>query len=167
VNPIQHSGSAKLSLPSEREIIITRDFNAARALVFDAFTRPEHVKRWYGLRSSVLSVCEIDLRVGGAWRYVLRDPDSGAEHAFSGEYQEIVRPERLVCTERYEAVPGSDHLCTVTLTERAGKTTLHNHMQYPSVAQRDGHLQSGMEPGMQQTLDRLDELLQTLARTPL
>jgi uncharacterized protein YndB with AHSA1/START domain len=152
-------------MPSDLEIIITREFKARRALVFDAFTQPQHVKRWYGLRASELRVCEIDLRVGGAWRYVLHDVDSHTDHAFSGEYREIVRPERLVCTERYEPIAGSEHLCTVTLTELAGKTVLHNHMLYTSVEQRDGHLQSGMEPGMQQALDRLDELLQQLLPT--
>jgi uncharacterized protein YndB with AHSA1/START domain len=110
-----------------------------------------------------VTVCEIDLRVGGTWRYVLHDSSNGTDHGFSGEYREIVPPERLVSTERYEPIANSDHLNTLTLTEQDGKTTLHIHIQYPSVEQRDGHLHSGMEMGMRQTLNRLEELLESMA----
>jgi uncharacterized protein YndB with AHSA1/START domain len=164
---VTHNAPAKLSLPSDTEIIITRDFNAPRALVFEAMSKPEHVKRWYGLRYMPMPVCEIDLRVGGTWRFVLRDPESGIDHAFSGEYREIAPPDRIVFTERYEAIPGSDHVVTSTLTERDGKTTLTAHILYASKEHRDGHLASGMEHGMQETYDRLDELLATLiAQSP-
>lgn len=155
--------SLTLTLPSEREIVVTRVFNAPRRLVFEAWTKPEHVKRWFSAYGNMeMPVCEIDLRVGGHWRYVLRDPGNGNEYGFSGEYREIVPPERLVATERYEPVPGSDHLNTLTLTEQDGKTTLHVRILYESVEHRDGHLQSGMETGMRVTLDRLEELLQSM-----
>ncbi|NJR61977.1 MAG: hypothetical protein HC769_26000 [Cyanobacteria bacterium CRU_2_1] len=158
-----HRGNLTLTLPSEREIVVTRTFNAPRRLVFEAWTQPEHVKRWFGAYGNMeVPVCEIDLRVGGNWRYVLRDPSNGTEYGFSGEYREIVPPERLVVTERYEPVPGSDHVNTLTLTERDGKTMLHVHILYQSVEHRDGHLQSGMETGMRETLDRLEELLNAM-----
>lgn len=159
----QH-GNLTLTLPSDREIVLTRVFNAPRRLVFDAWTQPEHVKRWFGAYGNMeVPVCEIDLRVGGTWRYVLCDPSNGTEYGFSGEYREIVPPERLVVTERYEPVPGSEHLNTLTLTEKDGKTTLHVHILYSSVEHRDGQLQSGMEVGMRETLDCLEELLQSMA----
>lgn len=154
---------ATLTMPSDTEIVITREFDAPRALVWEAMTKPEHVRRWWGIRGSELSVCEMDVRVGGSWRYVLADSDSGREDAFSGEYHEIVPPERVVFTERYEPIPGSDHVITTTLTEQNGKTKLHAHLKYTSVEQRDGHIMSGMEGGMQETYQRLDELLEELA----
>jgi uncharacterized protein YndB with AHSA1/START domain len=149
-------------MPSDRELVITRVFNAPRRLVFEALTKPEHVKRWYGPRRLTMTLCEIDLRPGGRWRYVLRDPD-GNEHAFSGMYREIVPPERIVSTEGYEAMPGHDYLVTVTLAEQDGATTLRSHLLYQSVEDRDGHLKSGMEPGMNETFDRLNEHLQAMA----
>ncbi len=155
---------ATLTLPSDREMLITRDFDAPRRLVFEAWTRPELVRRWYGCAAFAMSVCEIDLRVGGGWRFVLNDPGTGMDHGFSGEYREIAAPERLVYTERYEPIPGSDHLVTLTFTEQAGRTTLTEHLLHASRENRDGHLQSGMEEGMQQTLDRLEELVEELAR---
>jgi len=154
----------KLTMPSDRELIITRDFDAPRALVFEAISKPEHVKRWYGLRHLELPVCEIDLRPGGKWRYVMRDPKDGAEHAFSGEYREIVPPEKIVSTERYEAIPNSDYVVTVTLTERDGKTTLTSHCVYQTKEHRDGHVMSGMERGVNENYTRLDELLAVLLR---
>ncbi|BAY24030.1 hypothetical protein NIES2100_38230 [Calothrix sp. NIES-2100] len=159
----QQNGFA-VTLPSDREILVTRVFNAPRRLVFEAWTQPEHVKRWFGVCSSMtMTVCEIDLRVGGNWRYVLQDYKNSTEHAFSGEYREIVPPERLVSTEIYEPVANSDHLNTLTLTEIDGKTTLHIYIQHQSKEQRDGHLQSGMEEGLGETLNRLEALLQSMA----
>jgi uncharacterized protein YndB with AHSA1/START domain len=151
-----------LTMPSDRELLITRTFDAPRRLVFEALTRPEHVAHWYGPRRFTLRSCEIDLRVGGSWRYVLADAD-GHEFGFSGKYQEIVPPERIVTTEGFEGMPGHEYLATVTLTEHEGKTELQSHLLYQSPADRDGHLQSGMEPGMRETYDRLAELLATLA----
>ncbi len=156
--------AATLSMPSDTEIVITREFNAPRALVFEAMSRPEQLQRWWGPRRLTMSVCEVDLRVGGAWRFVVRDPETGREDAFSGEYREIVPPDRVVFVERYEPIPGSDHVVTSTLTERDGKTTLRAHVQYASVEHRDGHLMSGMEPGLQESYQRLDEVLEELSR---
>ena len=157
------SSATSMTLPSDREILIERVFNAPRRLVFDALTRPEHVANWYGPRAMTLTSCQIDLRVGGAWRYVVRDP-AGNDFAFSGEYKEIVPPEKLVCTENFEGIPpGHDYLVTVTLDEQDGQTKLRSHLQYRSPEDRDGHIQSGMEPGMRETYDRLAELLATLA----
>jgi uncharacterized protein YndB with AHSA1/START domain len=149
-----------LTLPSDREILVTRVFNAPRQLVFEAWTQPEHVKRWFGGCSSMtVTVCEIDLRVGGNWRYVLQEPGNDTSFVLSGEYREIVPPERLVATERYEPIPGSDHLNTLTLSEQDGKTTLHILIQHESKEQRDGHFQSGMEMGLRQSLNRLEDFL--------
>ena len=150
-----------LTMPSERELLITRTFDAPRRLVFEALTRPEHVAHWYGPRSFTLRSCEIDLRVGGTWRYVLADAD-GHEFAFSGEYREIAPPERIVTTEGFEGMPGREYLATLTLDEHDGRTELRTHLVYQSAADRDGHLQSGMEPGMRETYERLAELLATL-----
>ena len=158
----QNSANTKLTMPSEREVVITRDFAAPRKLVFEAVTRPEHVRHWYGPRELTIVSCEIDLRVGGTWRYVLRDP-GGNEHGFSGMYREIVTPERLVTTEGYEAMPGHEYVATLTLDEHDGKTTMTSRLLYQSVEDRDGHLNSGMEPGMRVTYDRLAEHLQTMA----
>jgi uncharacterized protein YndB with AHSA1/START domain len=153
---------ATITLPSDRETAITRTFNAPKKLVWEALTKPEHVRRWYGLRSNELVVCEIDLRVGGKWRYVMRAPD-GNEYAFSGTYQELSPPDRLVSTELFEAMPGSEYLATMTLTESNGKTTLKNTLLYQAKEHRDGHIASGMEHGMNETFNRLDELLARLA----
>ncbi|BAY99765.1 hypothetical protein NIES37_37480 [Tolypothrix tenuis PCC 7101] len=159
----QQQNGFTVTLPSDTEILITRVFNAPRRLVFQAWTQPEHIKRWFGGCSSMtMTVCEIDLRVGGAWRYVLHEPKNNIEHAFYGEYREIVPPERLVTTEIYEPVPNSDHLNILTLNEVGGKTTLHIHIQHQSKEQRDGHLQSGMEEGLSETLNRLEALLQSI-----
>lgn len=156
----QQQNGFSVTLPSDREILITRVFHAPPQLVFEAWTQPEHVKRWFGGCSSMtMTLCEIDLRVGGQWRYVLHDSANEMEHVFSGEYREIASPDRLVSTERYEPVPGSDHLNTLTLTEQNGKTTLQILIQHQSQEQRDGHLQSGMEAGLRETLNRLEELL--------
>jgi uncharacterized protein YndB with AHSA1/START domain len=156
------SPNTTMTMPSDREIIIEREFNAPRAIVFEALTRPEHVRRWYGLRSTTLSVCQIDLRVGGKWRYVIRDAD-GNEFGFSGEYREVVPPERVVSTENFEGIPpGHDYLVTMTLTEHDGKTKMRSHLVYKCVEDRDGHVNSGMEPGMRETLDRLGELIDML-----
>lgn len=158
----QKHPAATITILSDREITITREFNAPRRLVFEAMTQPEHVRNWYGPRYLTITQCEIDLRPGGKWRYVLNAPD-GSEHAFSGVYREITPFERLVTTEGYEAIPGAEYLSTLTLEERNGKTLMTNHLLYPSIEQRDGHLNSGMEGGMQETFERLDEHLETMA----
>jgi uncharacterized protein YndB with AHSA1/START domain len=160
---LTNSSSLQVTFPSDQEIVVTRVFHAPRQLVFEAWTQPEHVKRWFGAFGNMqVPICEIDLQVGGQWRYVLRGPNSGSEYGFSGEYREIVPPERLVVTERYEPVPGSDHVNTLTLTETEGKTTLNVHILYQSAEHRNGHLEAGMETGMRVTLDYLDEYLQEM-----
>jgi uncharacterized protein YndB with AHSA1/START domain len=154
----------KVTLPSDREIRLTRAFDAPRRLVWEAITKPEHVARWWGLRGSTLTVCEMDFRPGGAWRFVLRGPD-GQDHPFKGEYREVVPPERVVSTFIYDVEGIRDHesLETLTLDERDGKTTLSVTVLHKSKEARDGHLQSGMEFGAAQSYDRLAELLRTLA----
>lgn len=154
--------SANVELVSDREILISREFNAPRRLVFEALTKPEHVKRWYGLKVLALHVCEIDLRPGGTWRYVLRAPD-GSEYGFTGVYREIVKPERIVYTENYEArMPGHEALVTTTLEETNGRTKLKTAISYPSKADRDAHIASGMEGGMRESFERMADLLLTL-----
>lgn len=151
-----------LSTPSDREIVITRVFNAPCRLVFEAWTRPEHVRHWYGPADLTLSVCQIDLRPGGSYRYVLRDA-SGQQYAFSGVYREVVPYTRLVYTDSFEAMPGHEALVTLTFEEHDGKTKLVSRSLYQTVEDRDGHISSGMEEGMKETLSRLEEHLQTLA----
>ncbi len=156
---------ATVEIVSDTEILITRSFNAPRDLVFEAMTQVEHVRHWYGCSIMKVTTCEIDLRVGGAWRYVLQMPD-GVEHGFHGVYREIVPPARLVTTENYEPIgPGHEMLATVTLEEKSGgRTVFRNRLTYASKADRDGHLGSGMETGLQESLDRLEERAAKLAR---
>jgi uncharacterized protein YndB with AHSA1/START domain len=153
-----------LTLPSDREIVMTRDFDAPRSLVFEAMSKPEHVRRWWGPRGTTLTVCEMDFRPGGAWRFVLRGPD-GQEHPFKGVYREIVPPERVVGTFIYDVEGIRDHVAieTLTLEEHDGKTRYKVTVLHKTREARDGHLQSGMEGGAIETLDRLAEFLQTMA----
>ena len=151
-----------VTLPSDKEILITRTFNAPRKLVWEAMTKPEHVQQWYGLKGTALASCEMDVRVSGKWRYVIRAPD-GSEVAFSGVYREIRAPERVVQTWNYEPIPGAESLETMTLEERDGKTLMTTRVLHKSKENRDGHLHSGMEPGMRETLARLDDLLSKIA----
>jgi uncharacterized protein YndB with AHSA1/START domain len=141
-----------------------RVFNAPRGRVFDAWTKPEQVRHWYGCGALTLIECEIDLRVGGGYCYVLRGPD-GANHGLEGTYREIVAPERLVYTERYvtQNFESNEALVTVTFTERHGKTTLTSLSVYPAREDRDAHLASGVEAGAALTLERLAEHLATMA----
>lgn len=153
----------KLAAQGEREIVATRAFDAPRELVFEAWTRPDLVKRWlYGPEEWRLAVCEIDLRVGGAARFVWRHND-GREMGMSGVYREITPPERLLFTEMWdEDWTGGETLVTMVLAEGAGKTTLTQTMLYSSRAARDAVLETPMERGMAQSYDRLAELLPAL-----
>ena len=153
--------AATVTTPAETETVITREFDAPRELVWKAMTEPEHVRQLYGLRGLSMTVCEIDLRVGGKWRYVQSDGEN--EFGFSGEYREIDPPGRLVSTEEYEAMPGTGYEVTLTLEERGGKTLMTSHLRYRAQEHRDGHIQSGMERGMNETFDRLDEHLAKMA----
>jgi uncharacterized protein YndB with AHSA1/START domain len=143
-------------------LLITRTFTAPRSLVFDAITKPEHVREWYGMSSDGMLTCDIDFRVGGGWHYVLAGEPGDADHSFSGTYHEIDPPERIVSTERYDNVPGANYQVTVTLAESNGVTTLRSHLTYPSQEWRDGHVDSGMEGGMNSSYDRLEALLSRL-----
>ncbi len=159
------SGTATVQLPSDTEILITREFAAPRHLVYRAWTTPELVKRWWsGHRGDVTSV-EIDLRAGGAWRYVMRTRE-GFDVAFHGEYREIVPDERIVSTEVYERIPNAEAeaaLNTLTLTERDGRTTLTVLVEHTERAHRDAHIDSGMEGGLQEGMDLLEQLAVSLA----
>jgi uncharacterized protein YndB with AHSA1/START domain len=153
-----------LTLPSEREIAMRRVFDAPRRRLFEAWTRPEHVRRWYGCGALTLIVCEIDLRVGGSYCYVLRGPD-GVNHSLEGTYREIVAPERLVYTERYvsQNFESNEALVTVTFSERHGKTTLASLSVHQSREDRDAQLTGGVETGAARTFERLAEHLATMA----
>jgi uncharacterized protein YndB with AHSA1/START domain len=156
------SGKLKVTLPSDREILLERVFDAPRRLVFEAMTRPELVRRWYNaFEGFTMPVCDIDLRVGGRWRYVLRSPE-GQEIAFHGEYREIVPPERIVNTEIFEAFPDEGTVCTVTLEERGDKTHYTCRVVHDTKEGRDGHIGSGMERGADLCMDRLDEVARSL-----
>lgn len=157
-------GSATVELPSDTEILITRSFEAPRTLVWDALTTPRHLLRWWGPSWAPLVACDIDLRPGGSWRYVARGED-GAELAWHGTYREVVAPERTVSTEVFEGFADAESLNTATLTEADGVTTLQTLVRHATKANRDGHVDSGMEAGMQETFDRLDDLM-TVADTP-
>lgn len=155
--------SLLVSTPSDHEIVLTRSFNAPRQRVWDAVTKVENVRRWYGCFTVAVTTCEIDLRIGGAYRYTMRTSD-GVDHTMTGIYREIVVPERIVHTEHYETtgLVTPDALVTMTLTEQAGRTTLQTVVLHPNKENRDGHLNSGMEHGARETFDRLDALLSTM-----
>ena len=151
-------GRMTLRVISELEVELTREFDAPRRLVFEALSRPEHLRRWWGPRGTAMVGCEIDFRPGGRYRFVLRR-DKGPEYAFRGEYREIVPPEKVVQTFEFEGMPGSVSVETLTLTERDGRTTLRTTSRMDSVEARDAMLRSGMEAGAAETYDRLEELL--------
>jgi len=155
------TGTISVTLPSDREIRLTRVFHAPRKLIFEAISKPEHVARWWGPRESTTTISDMDFRVGGAWRFVQRAAD-GSEFGFRGEYREIVPPERVVQTFEWEGLPGHISVETMTLDERDGMTTLTTTSVFTSVEDRDGMLQSGMEKGASETYDRLEEFVQTL-----
>jgi uncharacterized protein YndB with AHSA1/START domain len=152
-----NTGTLKVSLPTEREIVMTRVFDAPRRLVFDALTKPELLKRWFGPRGWSLVVCEADLKVGGAWRWVLRGP-GGREMGMRGVYQEITAPERLVSTESFDDYPGESRN-TLTLSEENGKTTFTISVLYQSQEIRDAVIKSGMEHRAAECYDKLAEIL--------
>lgn len=154
--------------PGERTITITRIFDAPRALVWEATTRPEHVRYWWGLRASRMRVCAMDFRVGGTWRYELGYQGSDRVDPFTGEYKEIKAPERLVQTFCYDTPEFRQFVATETATfeeiDGGTRTKLTIVIEHATVVARDGHLQSGMEGGMRETHERLDELLGVLQR---
>jgi uncharacterized protein YndB with AHSA1/START domain len=151
------SRTAKVTLPTDEQILITRAFNAPKHLVYKAWTMPELVRRWWTAKRGEMTVAEIDLRVGGMWRYVMI-ADGGLEVAFHGQYREIVPNERIVSTEVYEGTPDAEALDTITFTELDGRTTVTLLVQHSSKAQRDAHINSGMEDGLQDALDLLEQV---------
>jgi uncharacterized protein YndB with AHSA1/START domain len=156
-----NSQSAQVSLPTDEQILITREFDAPKELVYEAWTTPEHVRRWWTAKRGEVTTCEIDLREGGEWRYVMVTPD-GMEVGFHGEYREIVPNERIVSTEVYEGFPDAEAVNTLTLTERDGRTTLEVLVQHKTKEHRDGHINSGMEDGMQDAFDLLEDVARSL-----
>lgn len=156
------SNTLKITTPSDQEIVMTRVFDAPRDLVFEALTKPELVKRWLlGPDGWSMPVCEIDLRVGGTYRYVWRRDADGSEMGMSGVYREIVAPERIVSTEQFDQpwYPG-EAVGTTVLVEKNGRTTLTNTVLYDSKEIRDGVLKSGMEDGVSRSYDRLAEIVE-------
>ncbi|HSJ93106.1 MAG TPA: SRPBCC family protein, partial [Gaiellaceae bacterium] len=157
------SGTASVTLPADDQILITREFDAPRRLVWEAWTTPELVKRWWNARRGEVTVAEIDLRVDGRWRYGMI-ADDGTEVAFHGEFREIVPTERIVSTEVFEGLSErmdpEEHasLNTATFTESDGRTTLAILVQYVGKADRDAVIASGMEAGLQDALDLLEEV---------
>jgi len=159
------SGDLKLTTRGDREIVMTREFNAPRQLVFDAFTKPELIRRWLlGPDGWSMPICEVDLRVGGKYRYVWRKDDGGQEMGMGGVFREIDKPKRIVNTENFDEAwyPG-EAIDTTEFTEKGGKTTVTQTVLYISREARDGVLKSGMESGVRRSYDRLEEML---ASTP-
>ena len=151
------SRRATVTLPTDEQILITREFDAPRHLVYRAWTTPELVTRWWSGRRGRVTSAEIDLRVGGMWRYVMV-ANGGFEVAFHGEFHEIVPDERIVSTEVYEGMPDAQAVDTVTFTEANGRTTLAILVQHTCREHRDAHVDSGMEAGMQEAMDLLERV---------
>lgn len=158
-----HKSNTAVALPTDREILLTRVFNAPRALVFEAWTKPELVSRWWGPGGFTLPVCEIDLRPGGSYRFVMRGPN-GREFLIKGVYREVVPPERIVYTDRFdmEGMPSFEGVMTLTFTEGGGKTTLTLRALYDNKDHRDTMLKMQMAEGFGETFDRLDQVLATM-----
>lgn len=152
-----NTGTLKVTTPTDREVVMTRVFDAPRSMVFDAFSKPELLKRWFGPRGWDLVVCEVDLKVGGGFRFVLRGPD-GKDMGMRGVYREIVPPERSVHMETFDDYPGEAQV-TAVFVEQGGQTTFTARVLYASPEIRDAVIQSGMEHGAAESYDRLAELL--------
>jgi uncharacterized protein YndB with AHSA1/START domain len=158
---MKNTGTLKVTTPTDLEVVMTRIFDAPRAMVFDAFTKCELLKRWMGPRGWSLVVCESDFKAGGTWRFVLRGPD-GREMGMHGAVRELVRPERVVHTESFDDFPAAS-LVTTLFVEQAGKTTVTITVRCESKQIRDAVIASGMEHGAAESYDRLAEYLQTTA----
>jgi uncharacterized protein YndB with AHSA1/START domain len=159
--------TASVTLPTDEQILITREFDAPKSLVWEAWTNPELVKRWWHANRGEVTLVEIDLQVGGKWRYVMVTPD-GFEVGFHGEYREIVPAERLVSTETYEGLPegvpeeDGTTLNTATFADEDGRTTVTLLVQAPNRTSRDAIIESGMEDGLQDALDLLEQVARSL-----
>jgi uncharacterized protein YndB with AHSA1/START domain len=154
---MKNTGTLKVTVPTDREIVLTRVFDAPRRLVFEAFSKPELLKRWFGPRGYALVVCEVDFKVGGGFRFVLRGPD-GKDMGMRGVYREIVPPERSVHMESFDDYPGESQV-TAVFMEQNGKTTMTATVLYPSKEVRDIVLKTGMEHGAAESYDKLAEVL--------
>jgi uncharacterized protein YndB with AHSA1/START domain len=159
-----HSGSASVTLPAETQILITRHFAAPRRLVYRAYTTPGLIARWWAGKRGTVTSAEVDLRVGGRWRYVMVTSD-GYEVAFHGDFREIIENERIVTTEVYEGAPASDEdvLNIVTFADAGDGASLSILTECPSREVRDAIIESGMEGGMQEGMDLLEEVARSLA----
>ena len=159
---VTSSGTATVTLPKDDQILITREFDAPKHLVYRAWTTPELVEQWWHANRGEMTAAEIDLRVGGTWRYAMVTPE-GFEVGFHGEFHEVVPDERIVSTEVYERAPGPGTLNTATFAETDGRTTLTILVQAPSREVRDAIIESGMEAGMQDAMDLLEQVAVSLS----
>ena len=155
------SATASVTLPADDQILIVREFDAPRDLVFRAWTEPDLVRRWWHANRGEMTVCEIDLRPGGSWRYVMVTPD-GTEVAFHGEYREVVPGERIVQTEIYDPFPDAAAVDTLEFEDLDGRTRVTMLVQHQLKEHRDAHVESGMEDGLQDALDLLESVAQSL-----
>ena len=157
---MKNATKLQITTPSDRELAMIRSFDAPRGLVWDAWTKPELLRQWLGVRGGwTFAVCEVDLKVGGKYRYVWRGP-SGAEMGMGGVFREVAKPERLVATEKFdESWYEGDAMDTTTFVERGGKTTVTTTVRYASKAVRDAVLKSPMESGVAESYNKLDEVL--------
>lgn len=159
-----HTGKAEVTLPTDDQIKVVREFDAPAALVYRACTEPELVRKWWGAKRGSMTVCEIDLRVGGSYRFVM-DAKGGMEVGFHGEFREIVPNEKIVQTEAYEGIPDPDasaNVNTMTLTEKDGRTRMELIIQAVNKISRDMQIESGMEEGMQESYDDMEEVAKSL-----
>jgi uncharacterized protein YndB with AHSA1/START domain len=154
---VTSSRTAVVTLPTDTQILITREFGAPRHLVYKAWTTPELIKRWWSGDHGEVTIAEVDLRPGGTWRYVMT-ANGGFEVAFHGEYREIIPGERIVSTEIYEGMPDAEAVVTTTFTEKDERTTLAMLVQHATREHRDAHINSGMEDGMQESMDHLEQV---------
>ncbi len=165
---VTSSGTAEVTLPTDTQILITREFAAPKHLVYKAITTPDLIRRWWNAKRGEVTVCEVDLRVGGKWRYVMV-AEGGFEVGFHGVYREIVPNDRIVSTEVFEGMPQPEgeeevgSVNTVTLVESAGRTTLTTLVEMPDKAGRDAIIESGVEAGMQDAYDLLEEVAVSLS----
>jgi uncharacterized protein YndB with AHSA1/START domain len=156
------TNSAVVTLPTDTQILITREFDAPRHLVYRAFTTPELIKRWWAGERGEVTSAEVDLRPGGNWRYVMI-ANGGFEVAFHGEYREIIPDERIVTTDVFEGMPDAAAVTTTTFAEKDGRTTLSILVEHSSQQHRDAHINSGMEAGMQESMNKLEQVARSLA----
>jgi uncharacterized protein YndB with AHSA1/START domain len=159
--PQASKGRAVVTLPTDTQILITRDFAAPRHLLYQAWTTPDLIKQWWHAKRGRVTLVEVDLTVGGRWRWVMV-ANAGFEVAFHGVYRELVPNERIVATEVFEGAPDAEAVTTTTFAERDGRTTVTILVQHQKREHRDAHINSGMEDGLQDALDLLEQL--TLAR---